>query len=274
MMPEQPDTYLELNRRNWNQKASINYLSSYYDVQGFKQGKLALQPIERDGLGDVQGQDLLHLQCHFGLETLSLARLGARVVGVDFSDKAVDYAQKLAAELDIPGQFICSDIYDLPQSLSEAFDIVFVSYGSLGWLPDLDRWAGIVHRALRPGGMLYLVDFHPILWMMEWGSQLVHAYAGDGRPIAIGPQGAYADPSVRVDGVDYWWNHGLGQIFSALLQHGLSIDEFAEHPYCTYNAANMLTQGTDGRWSIEGVDRRYPILFTLRAAKTSSNDDL
>ena len=259
--------YLQRNRRNWNQKARINFLSSYYDVEGFKEGKLALQPIERDDLGDVEGKDLLHLQCHFGLETLSLARLGANVIGVDFSDRAIQYARSLADELAIPGRFICSDIYDLPQNLKATFDVVFVSYGSLGWLPDLDRWAEIVRHFLRPGGLLYVVDFHPILWMMEWGPRLVHAYEGDGHPIAIGPQGAYADPSVRVDGVDYWWNHGLAAIFSSLIQHELSIDEFAEYPYCTYNAAHMLTEGSDGNWSLDGIERRYPILFTLKAVR-------
>lgn len=266
-MAEQRNTYLQTNRRNWNQKASINFLSSYYDVTGFKQGKLALQSIERDGLGDVQGQDLLHLQCHFGLETLSLARLGARVVGVDFADKAVAYAESLAAELNIPGRFICSDIYDLPQALNDTFDIVFVSYGSLGWLPDLDRWADVIHHCLRPGGMLYVVDFHPILWMMEWGSTVVHAYEGEGQPIAIGSPEAYADPSVQVDGVDYWWNHGVGGILNSLIERQLRIEDFTEYPYCTYNAAHMLTQGDDGHWSLDGVGRKYPILFTLKAVK-------
>jgi 2-polyprenyl-3-methyl-5-hydroxy-6-metoxy-1,4-benzoquinol methylase len=154
--------YIKYNENLWNHWTDLHAKSEWYDLEGFKAGRLSLGDIEREVLGDVAGKSLLHLQCHFGLDTLSWARLGARVTGVDFSEKAISLARALGSELEIPATFVRSNIYDLPDNLSGQFDIVFTSYGVLWWLPDIKEWAKVVAHFLRPGGTFLLVEFHPL----------------------------------------------------------------------------------------------------------------
>nr|HMQ81182.1 class I SAM-dependent methyltransferase [Ignavibacteria bacterium] len=138
------EKYIEVNRDLWNKKTPVHVTSEFYDVASFKKGKSSLNPAELEALGDVSGKSLLHLQCHFGMDTLSWARLGAKVTGVDLADKAIDAARELNAELGLDAEFICSDVFDLKNVLDKKYDIVFTSYGTIGWLPDLDKWADIV----------------------------------------------------------------------------------------------------------------------------------
>src|SRR5438067_5957834 len=161
------DDHTSANRANWDAWAAINAASANYDVAGFKAGKLSLNRIEREELGDVAGKSLLHLQCHFGLDSLSWARLGAAVTGVDFSDKAIALARSLSEETGIPATFVQSNIYDLADNLTGQFDIVFTSYGVLWWLPDLAGWAKVVSHFLKPGGTFLLVEAHPIASMFD-----------------------------------------------------------------------------------------------------------
>src|SRR5512139_2419139 len=153
--------YQQANLALWNEWAEINVKSREYDVAGFLAGKSSLKSIELEELGEVAGKTLLHLQCHFGLDTLSWARRGAAVTGVDFSDKAVGLAQALAREAGLEARFICSDLYALPEVLSGQFDIVYTSYGVLCWLRDLEQWAELIAHFLKPGGVFYIADFHP-----------------------------------------------------------------------------------------------------------------
>ena len=155
------DQRLLANRQNWNERTPVHAASDFYDVAGFKAGRITLTDIERGEVGDVSGKTLLHLQCHFGLDTMSWARLGATATGVDFSEAAIDLARSLNDELRLNTRFIRSDVYGLPDVLDEEFDVVFTSYGVLVWLPDLDRWARTIRRMLRSGGTFYLVEFHP-----------------------------------------------------------------------------------------------------------------
>jgi 2-polyprenyl-3-methyl-5-hydroxy-6-metoxy-1,4-benzoquinol methylase len=144
--------YIDINRKSWNSKVPIHVDSAFYDVAGFKAGQSSLKEIELELLGDIKGKSVLHLQCHFGQDTISLSRLGATTTGVDLSDQAIDVAQKLAEEVGSDATFICCDIYDLPTHLDREFDIVFTSYGTIGWLPEMDKWAKIVSKYLKPGG--------------------------------------------------------------------------------------------------------------------------
>ena len=157
------DYYMRSNLEHWNKLTPIHERSKFYDVESFKSGKSTLKSIELEELGDVSGRSLLHLQCHFGLDTMSWARLGARVTGVDFSDRAISLAQELSKELGIEADFVCSDVYDLRSILDKQFDIVFTSYGILCWLPDLRRWAEVIAHFLRPGGTFYMVEGHPFV---------------------------------------------------------------------------------------------------------------
>ena len=159
--------YLEINRKSWNSRVDVHLKSDFYDVKGFLEGESSLNDIELDLLGDIKGKSILHLQCHFGQDTISLGRLGANVTGVDLSDKAIDNAKILAKKANVNATFICCDIYDLPTYLNEQFDIVFTSYGVIGWLPDMGKWAKIISNYLKPNGKFIFVEFHPILWVFD-----------------------------------------------------------------------------------------------------------
>lgn len=161
------DPFVRGNQQLWEEWADINYQSQGYDMAGFKAAPDSLRALEREGVGDVAGKSLLHLQCHFGKDTLRWALLGATVTGIDFSAKAITYARELAAEMQIPARFIQTDLYALPDVLDEQFDVVFTSYGVLGWLPDLDRWGAIVGRYLKPGGIVFIVEAHPTMLIFD-----------------------------------------------------------------------------------------------------------
>ena len=157
--------YIDINKKSWNNKVDFHVQSDFYDLDGFLKGNTSLNDIELALLGDIKGKSILHLQCHFGQDTISLARLGAAVTGIDLSDKAIEKARELSLKTDTAASFICCNIYDLPQHLDKQFDIVFTSYGTIGWLPDLDKWAHIVSRFLKPTGRFVFVEFHPVVCM-------------------------------------------------------------------------------------------------------------
>ena len=159
--------YFDSNKELWNKKTAIHKNSDFYDLKGFMNGNNTLKDIELKELGNVKGKNILHLQCHFGLDTLSWARLGADVTGIDFSDEAISTAKQINKEAKLDAEFICSNVYDLKAKLNKKYDIVFTSYGVIGWLPDLNRWADIINYFLNPGGVFYMVEFHPVLWMMD-----------------------------------------------------------------------------------------------------------
>ena len=201
------DDYLAANNALWEEWTAIHETSSFYDLEGFKAGGSRLRTYEVDEVGEVTGKSLLHLQCHFGIDTLSWARLGARVTGADFSDRAIQLARSLAAELGLAATFVCSDLYDLPAVLDEQFDVVYTSHGVLGWLPDLERWAGVVAHFLRPGGVFYLTEIHPVAqaFAEEPGLRLGYPYFPRPEPLASPVQGSYADPTAQVrQPVEYW----------------------------------------------------------------------
>lgn len=163
------EKYFDANRESWNKRTPIHKASVFYGLDGFKKGATSLNKTELEELGDVKGKKLLHLQCHFGMDTLSWAREGAIVTGVDFSEDAIVSARELAEELHLPATFICSNVYDLlqHQELAGSFDMVFTSYGVIGWLPDLNQWAAVIAFLLKPGGLFYMAEFHPVVWMMD-----------------------------------------------------------------------------------------------------------
>ena len=267
------DYYLKGNQELWNELTPIHENSNFYDVKRFKEGKSTLKPIELAEVGDVSGKSLLHLQCHFGMDTLSWAREGAIVTGVDFSDKAIALARSLSQDLGIKGNFICSDIFDLPQNLEGNFDIIFTSYGILCWLPDLKRWAEIINHFLKPGGFFYIIEGHPILNVFNnsWGVnevKVAQSYFHKPAPIKWDPEGDYTDKNAIVFHPSYEWTHSLGDIICALVDAGLSIDFLHEFPTSAYQWSSFTRKGQDGWWHIEGD--KVPMLFSLKATKPIS----
>jgi SAM-dependent methyltransferase len=258
-----------VNRQAWNQKAVIHAGTDFYDLGGFKSGNSSLNAIERNLLGDVRGKTLLHLQCHFGMDTLSWGRLGAHVTGVDFSDDAIRLANELAKAENFSSRFICCNVYDTRQYIQEKFDLVFTSYGTIGWLPDLEKWAEVISESLNPGGKFLIVDFHPVVWMLsEDFSHIKYPYSSKkNEPIVETLNGTYADPNADITTTIYSWNHSLADLIGALLAAGLQMDHFDELTYSPYNCFSNTEKGEDGMWRIKGMGDKLPMLYALTAVK-------
>jgi SAM-dependent methyltransferase len=270
--------YLDENRRLWDAWTKSHVDSAFYDVASFRDGERPIRVADYEiaEVGDVSGKVLLHLQCHFGLDTLSWARLGATVTGADFSAEAVAAATALATELDIPATFVCSNLYDLPQTLDAeaAFDVVYTSNGVLGWLPDITEWARVVAHFLKPGGVFYITEIHPVAMAFENEGvrpgelRLQYPYWNQADPISLEVKGSYADPEAPTDGLmEHGWAHGLGDIVTALIEAGLRIESLREYPFCMWSL-DFLVKGPDGRYRLpDGVGGELPISFSLRARK-------
>jgi SAM-dependent methyltransferase len=266
------EKYIKANQRRWDQLALEHQDSAFYDLEGFKKGKDRLRSIELTELGDVTGKSLLHLQCHFGMDTLSWARHGATVTGVDFSQKAIHLAKKISEELNLPSQFYCTDIYQLPEVLFSEFDIVFTSYGVLHGLPDLVRWGEIIAHYLKPGGVFYIVEDHPTFRMFRETAdgeiKAVRSYFYSETPQKIETVGSYATDSEGATGVSYVWDHSLGEIINSLVNAGLTIEYLHEFPYAARAKFSFMEQGEDGWWRLPPDQHgTIPFLFSLKARK-------
>lgn len=249
----------------WNTRTDVHVTSEFYGVEGFVQGNEALNSIELALLGDVQGKTILHLQCHFGMDSIALSRRGAKVCGVDFSENAIIEARKLATRCGADTRFIESDVLKLNEVLDEQFDIVFTSYGTIGWLPDLDAWAGIVQRFLKPGGKLVFAEFHPVVWMFDNDFAKV-AYSYFNREmIEEEEEGTYADKQAGIREKSITWNHDLGEVLGALLSQGLRITYFGEYDYSPYACFKNVVEIGPECFQIKGLEGKIPMVYALVA---------
>lgn len=265
------DKFFETNLKRWNELVDINANSKSYDLKGFKLGKTSLLSIELEELGDVRGKTLLHLQCHFGMDTLSWARLGAEVTGVDFSDKAINLAKTLSEELQIPSKFIFSNIYDMPNVLDEKFDIVYTSYGAICWLPDMVKWAQIIRGYLKPGGIFYIIDNHPFGLLIDEHQEAFkvgYNYFSEGKPIYWNEDGAYADPSAKLKNREsYDWLHSMSAIMNALIYANFEIEFLHEFPFTFHNIHPDMKRREDGYWEFINLKFTVPMMFSIKAHK-------
>lgn len=267
-MDVNPETdYAKINRESWNRKTAFHVQSDFYDLDGFLKGNTSLKEIELGLLGDIAGKHILHLQCHFGQDTLSLARMGAKATGVDISDVAIGKAQELNELLELDARFVCCDLYDLPNHLDEQFDIVFTSYGTIGWLPDSNRWASLIAHYLKPGGRLVFVEFHPVVWMFDGNFQRVEYRYFNSGPIVENEAGTYADRAAPIHDMSIGWNHGLGEVLSALIGERLRIADFREYDFSPYNCFNGMREDEPGHFRIEALDNKLPLVYSLVAQK-------
>ena len=213
--------FFEANQQLWDARVQPHLGSRMYDMESFRNGRSSLTSIETNTLGDITGKDILHLQCHFGQDSLSFSRQGAsKVVGVDISEKAIATATDLAKELNLSTQFICSNVYDIGKL--GAFDIVFTSYGATPWLPDLYKWASLINMNLKPGGIFYICEFHPSLYVLDFDSkEITYDYFNNEEPIIEIAEGTYADTDADINLKEYSWNHGISETISPLLREGL-----------------------------------------------------
>ncbi|MEQ9188429.1 MAG: class I SAM-dependent methyltransferase [Cryomorphaceae bacterium] len=264
-MPNEND-YLDYNRALWNAWTQGHISSDFYDVPSFLEGRNSLTDIELEQLGDVKGKSILHLQCHFGQDTISLNRLGAKATGIDLSNEAITAARDLATKAGSNTRFIECDVYSLPDHLDETFDIVYASFGTIGWLPDIHKWAAVVKHFTKPGGYFAFAEFHPVVWMFDPEmKEIVYRYFKS-DVIVEDESDSYADGSgQKLQSVT--WNHGLSEVISALLSEGFQLDSLKEFDYSPHNCFKHTEEFQPGKFRIKHLKNRIPMVYALRATR-------
>ena len=267
--------YLESNKKLWNDWTNLHENSTFYNVQGFLSGEQRLDDIELE-LGDVNGKSLLHLQCHFGMSTLSWARLGAQVTGVDFSENAIALAKRLAKEIDINANFVLSTIDDLPNALNGKFDFVFTSHGVLTWLPNLSTWAKVIAHFLKPGGTFYIVEAHPFAYVFDDENKtdlrVRYSYFPKPEPDQAPVKGSYAAPDADYRHVEYYWTHSMSEIVNALIEAGLQITSFREYPFLSWQMYPFMGMDDEGQWRLPESFPPLPLMFSLKARRKTEDE--
>lgn len=269
------ETPFAANRSLWDAWTRVHATGNFYDLEGFRAGGVRVRPYEIDLVGEVRGKSLLHLQCHFGIDTLSWARLGARVTGADLSPAAIQLARQLAIDLGFPeSRFVLANVYDLPAELVGTFDVVYTSRGVLGWLPDIRAWAQVVGHFVAPGGRFFMTEAHPVMNVFEPDGaapgelRLAYPYWEHPEPLVFPVKGSYADPDADVgEQTEYGWDHGLGEIVTALIDAGLVIEKLVEHPFLDWKV-DFLVEDSDGRYVLPAESGgELPLMFSLLARK-------
>ncbi|AWZ01894.1 ubiquinone biosynthesis O-methyltransferase [Rhodobiaceae bacterium] len=262
------DQWLELNKASWNERAPIHVRSSMYDMDAFRAGRSSLVNGELDAIGDVTGKELVHLQCHFGLDTLSWARAGAKVTGLDFSETAIEGAREIATEIGVEAEFVVSNVYDAAKVLGRQYDIVYTGIGAICWLPDIDAWAQVMADLMKPGGEFYFVEFHPTEWIWDEDFKPGYDYFTPKHGLALHEAGSYADPDAVTEHNDtVQWNHPLGEVVTALIKAGLRITELKEHDTHMVKVWDVLEDAGNGLYKMPADCTNLPFMYTLRAVK-------
>ncbi len=253
--------YLEINKKAWNERTSVHVASTFYDVDGFLGGNTSLREIELSGLAEVEGRRLLHLQCHFGLDTLSWARKGAVVTGVDLSSEAIDQANKIKFQAGLNAEFVCADVYHYGQQSTETFDIVYTSYGAICWLPDLTRWAETVAGKLKQGGCFYMVEFHPLCDVLSG-----YPYFYSSEP-DVSDEGTYTENCQGKTNTMVSWVHSLSEVITALIGAGIEINAMSEFPFSPYNCFDDLEERAKGRFYRANTAHDVPLVYSIMGTK-------
>lgn len=264
------DPRIEANRANWNERVPIHVASEFYDVEGWLREASGPSAEESNALGDVEGKTLVHLQCHFGMDTLRWARAGAVVTGLDFSPAAIEQATLLAARAGLSERstFVCSNVYDAGQTLEgRHYDVVYVSLGSLCWLPDVHAWAAIVAGLLRPGGRLYLHDVHPLAATLDDDGHCIEFdyFSEPDKALAFDFDRTYTDGATLHSTKTFEWIHSLGDIVGGLLANGLALESLQEHEWTEFQQFPWLGRTTLDRYIIPEGSTRIPLSFTIVA---------
>lgn len=272
------DQHYQMNRDAWDRMASVHARSAMYApmIEALRAGRSALLPIEQRELPPLRGLRLLHLQCHIGTDTLSMALQGADVTGIDFSEVAISQARRLAADLNLPARFTHSDVYRTRDAVEGHFDLVFTSYGTICWLHDLEAWARVIADCLKPGGAFYIIDGHPMALALDetstaaGGFRLKHAIlTRPDQPGIFASDRSYADPDLRFEPKPMAeWAHPISEVVNALLRAGLHLEFLNEHPECAWAMLECMQLGDDGLYRLpDDAGLRIPFLFSLMARK-------
>jgi 2-polyprenyl-3-methyl-5-hydroxy-6-metoxy-1,4-benzoquinol methylase len=271
------DDSFALNKANWDERAALHAASADYQTQRFIASPAHLSDVvhfDLPRLGTIRGLRAVHLQCHIGTDTLSLARLGAQMSGLDFSPASLEQARKLANACGTPIQFVEAAVYDATRVLeAESFDLVYTGIGALNWLPHIDDWARTVAALLKPGGRLFLREMHPVLMTLnqdcENALQMVHPYFEHSEPQVWDDEYSYVASDCKLTATTtHEWNHGLGEIITALLRHGMHLTALEEHTSIPWNALpGQMSLGEGGEWQLNSQPERLPLSYTLQAVK-------
>ena len=253
--------YLNINKEAWDKRTKVHVGSKFYDLEAFKSGKSSLNTIELELVGNVEGKKLLHLQCHFGQDTLSWAREGATVTGVDLSTEAIEQANKLKSALELDATFVANDIYQFGNENTEKFNIVFTSYGVLCWLPDLNHWAKTIVNSLETGGEFHLVEFHTFNDLL-----CGYSYFPRSEP-DVEDEGTYTENCDGTKSKMVTWAHSLSEVINALISAGLSIEHFKEYPYSPYNCFEGLVHVSGQGYQMLHKGQQVPLLYSIKARK-------
>jgi len=254
--------YIAINKKSWNERVDTHIASAFYDLEGFINGNTSLNDIELKLLGDIKGKEVLHLQCHFGQDSISLSRMGGKVTGVDLSDKSISKARELASICEVDTEFIESDIYALNKVHSKKYDIIFTSYGTIGWLPDLTRWANIISNFLKPNGQFIFVDFHPVLWMYDESLQKIKYRYFNSEPI-VEEGSTYTDGSAGLQIKSVGWNHGMSETIQALLNKGMKLLEITEYDYSPYDCFPDLESIDRKKYRHKVYGNKIPYVYSM-----------
>jgi len=259
--------YAAVNKKWWNAVTPIHAVSELYNLSAFKKGKTSLSSVELKELGNVKGKSLLHLMCHFGMDTLSWAREGATVTGVDISNESITLAKKLSEEITVPGTFICSDIYALPKILTKKFDIIFMSYGVLLWLSNIKKFGKILYHFLKKGGTFYIIELHPFTNMLHSDVTFYYKYFDKG-PYLDDSEGTYSNWNAEIKGETYVWFYTFSDIINSLLSAGLSLEYIHEFPFTMYDQfPGFMKKNKKGQFVLKMNTMQIPLLFSLKATK-------
>lgn len=259
--------HFETNRKLWNELTDIHFQSDFYNVEKFIQGESSLNSIELELFGDLKNKKVLHLQCHFGMDSISLARLGAEVTAVDQSDKSIEKAEELNKKAGTNVKFIRNDIYSLTDTLNEQFDFVFTSYGALCWLPDLPKWSEIVSRYIKPNGNLIVVEFHPFLDIYSDDFKRIEYGYFEKEPFVYKQQGTYTNPDADIKHESVNWNHSLSEIMNSIINNRMEILDFQEFDYSPYNCFPNMTETEKGKYRIKDLEGKIPMIYSIKARK-------
>nr|WP_255431127.1 class I SAM-dependent methyltransferase [Pedobacter sp. N36a] len=221
-------------------------------------------------MGDVRGKSILHLQCHFGQDSISLAKMGAKVTAIDLSDQAIISAKELAEKSGVEVSFICCDVYDLPTHLNEQFDLVFTSYGVISWLPDLDRWALVLSSFLKTGGRFVFVEFHPLLWMFDDDfKKIAYNYFNSGAILET-ETGSYADKNTETSHEYVVWNHSIAEVVNGLIKNNMALNSLDQFDYSPYHCLKNMLEEEPGKYRISHLGNQIPMVYAIAATKLGS----
>lgn len=259
-----------VNQKMWDDRVPVHIKSDFYKVKEWLAGEDRIEDMTLEGLGNVAGKSILHLQCHFGQDSLSLARKGAKVTALDFSKPAIEQARKFNKQMELDVEFVEANVYDIQAHIEGQFDIVFASFGAICWLPDLTAYAKIVNHYLKPGGFFLLAEFHPTLYLFDFDTKKVayDYFEKPGmKPEEDNEEGTYTDGGEGMAGHSYFWPHSLQETMGAFLDEGLQIERFKEYPFSPWNCFSNMVETGNREYVFGGFGVSIPHCFVLKVRK-------